>query len=211
MDQDLANHILTTVRNSQRKPNDVRYVLLHESQRQNEKLRAKAERRNLANDDIARLGPGQFSRRLAVAAIDMAYALEHDSCFGFVEGVRHWFCIVDYRPNQRDGYPVQDGVDRVQDMPFNEGWEGAWIIDPWMNISCRYADYPVRVRAKFHKWALDGKYILTDIRGARVVTDQSDRTFIRRFLNSKIYITSPKMVQLPEERYWKTKSARSRA
>jgi hypothetical protein len=52
----------------------------------------------------------------------------------------HVFCVVDY--------PVEADVpSHVQHMP-NYKHEGAWVINPWMNISCPFYKYPAMAKNK---------------------------------------------------------------
>lgn len=64
----------------------------------------------------------------------------------------HCFCVADYLPHS--GSPKH-----VKDM-FMDDSEGAWVIDPWMNISCRFKDYPGMAASKLAEWSDQGKHII---------------------------------------------------
>lgn len=64
----------------------------------------------------------------------------------------HAFCVADYTPHV--GSPK-----RVEDM-FKDDCAGAWVIDPWLNISCPFKEYPARAKSQFELWSGRGKRIL---------------------------------------------------
>lgn len=63
----------------------------------------------------------------------------------------HAFCIADFPP----AAPCPGHVDEMCWYDF----KSTWIIDPWMNICCRFAEYPAEVSAKLAVWSVQGKRV----------------------------------------------------
>lgn len=88
---------------------------------------------------------------LARLAGERVQSDEHSYCLASIDGLaNHHFCVAGYHPH--DGSPKS-----VQDMS-NEDTE-ALIIDPWMNVCCKFSDYPVQAKLKLMKWSFKGKRI----------------------------------------------------
>lgn len=72
--------------------------------------------------------------------------------YGRVEGLaKHAFCVAGY-------IPQITSLDCLEDMAFM-GASRAWVIDPWMNIACKFREYPKKVKIKLGKWNTEGKHI----------------------------------------------------
>lgn len=74
---------------------------------------------------------------------------------------RYQCCIADYVP--RDGHWELFGRDGMG--KDEEKWEGEWIIDPWMNIVCRFKDFPLAFRAVVRQWERERVSIITPFNG----------------------------------------------
>ena len=227
MDQDRARQILRSVRDDQHrmgKPTDKRYILIHDFQRQDEELVAKAERRNEANlRTLKQMGVNvNSSYVLANAVCDMASELQYDSAVCRVSRVGHCFCFVNYPPDA-EGLPAQR-PQCIQDMAVNDLWASAWVIDPWMNIACPSTDYRNQAMMKLLKWAVQGKYVsgqigpnydvnnLTPVRfGTPLHTiDQSDPVIIGQFFTSRLKYPRIERVELADDRFLTMKPANPR-
>jgi hypothetical protein len=93
--------------------------------------------------------------RLAILAADEVQGRGSKACLGRIDAksVYHAFCVADYQPD--DESPKRLGA-----MTFKDDTE-AWVIDPWMNISCSFSDYPSKVKEKAVKWEMRGKRIIS--------------------------------------------------
>lgn len=93
------------------------------------------------------------SYELAVKAAELVvHRYKEVASYGRVEGLaKHAFCIAGYSPEFTS-------LNCVEAMAW-KGDERAWIIDPWMNIACKFREYPAVVKTKLSKWNAQGKHI----------------------------------------------------
>jgi hypothetical protein len=183
MDETIGNEILQyslghNYYTAGRKPADKQYFLLNPAQQNDNNLIEKAALRLKRNDPFIK------SLGLAHMASNKARDLQYDSWIATIDvhPVSHNFCVADYRPHA--GSPIC-----VQDMLFDGECGGAWVIDPWMNISCRFDAYPRHARAKLSKWADQGKHILRQEEGldrTLVAHDPSDPIFRSHFFTGPL-------------------------
>lgn len=93
--------------------------------------------------------------RLQMAAKAARYARANGSSahIGRVgDRMSHAFCVADYEPSTDSPSCIEKmaGEDRL----------GALVIDPWMNIVCKFGDYPATVKEKILRWELSGKCVV---------------------------------------------------
>lgn len=112
-------------------------------------------------------GQGQSLRApLAGNAREMSYAAamevynrgQHKACLLHIGDV-HTCCAVDYDPDESSPKCFLDFKINLGEPygPFDRA--GAWIIDPWMNLACRFVDYHWHVSDKLQRWGELGKQI----------------------------------------------------
>jgi hypothetical protein len=90
---------------------------------------------------------------MAMRAAALSIQAGHHALIGSVQAPGdHAFCVVDYPSSA--GCPQH-----IQDMNWYL-WEDAWVIDPWMNISCAFHEFPSKALVKFQVWSPQGKRIL---------------------------------------------------
>lgn len=92
--------------------------------------------------------------RLAILAADEVHRRGSAACIGRVDAdlAYHAFCVAGYQPTAR---PVKN----IASMAFHDSTD-AWIIDPWMNISCHFSEYPNMLKIKVVKWDMQQKRII---------------------------------------------------
>lgn len=211
MEQEIGDKILQETRDAYRenKPVDKHYVLTGD-QENDAALRAKAARRNQLNDDIFRFIRGDYhgaprvymanpSFFMASFAAQKAHESQYTTTTCDIDTVysTHTFCVADFY--QRDNLPKC-----LQDIVPNEYNRSAWVIDPWMNISCRYTDYKSQVLMKFMKWSAIGKHV------TRFRIDPALPNWISLFFTGQLQIGLPREPELRAERFLTTKRARGR-
>jgi hypothetical protein len=115
---------------------------------------------------------------MATLAAEMIAASGSTAHLGIVfpkVGRRHAFCVAGYEPHARSDLHIRDMSE--------EGWcANAWVIDPWMNVSCPFQDYPAQAKMKFRQWSRQSKYIITHPR--RAPEDPSSDEFGVSFFES---------------------------
>jgi hypothetical protein len=93
--------------------------------------------------------------RLQMAAKAARYARANGSSahIGRVgDRMGHAFCVADYEPNT-------DSPSCIEKMACEDRL-GALVIDPWMNIVCKFSEYPATIKEKTLRWELSGKYVV---------------------------------------------------
>jgi hypothetical protein len=94
---------------------------------------------------------------MATLAAEMVAATGSATHLGIVSpefGRRHAFCVAGYEPHDRVELHVKDMSEA--------GWcANAWVIDPWLNVSCPFHDYPKEAKKKFRHWSNQKKYTIT--------------------------------------------------
>lgn len=88
----------------------------------------------------------------------------------------HSFCVADYCPES-------NGPKHVQDM-FRYDDPEARIIDPWMNITCRFSEYPALATARFRHWSSQGKHIIYSVDEESRPYNPTSRTYSDGFFKS---------------------------
>lgn len=90
------------------------------------------------------------AHEMSVEAATTAANREHKAYLLYI-GKLHICCAVDYEPNE-------DSVDAFRHMSLYKRKE-AYIIDPWMNISCRFSEYSSAIEPRLFRWQARGKLI----------------------------------------------------
>lgn len=205
MDETVGNEILQECRGplfsvaGRFKPGDKQYVLNSVQQNDNALNDKAARRLKMNNTQI-------HSNILTIAAVQRCNNLQFDACIASIEGhpVYHDICIADY-------YPRDDSPKCVREMPLDRNCMGAWVIDPWMNISCSFEAYPDRAFDKLLKWHAEGKHILRGenrkVGLGSISYDPSDPKFLSAFFVGKLSFHPVSEVFLPAHRFWMTKAA----
>jgi hypothetical protein len=94
---------------------------------------------------------------MALSAAEEVTAAGSVAYIAVVHGkTNHFFCVADYPQGTATPAHVKDMSD--WSCPA-AGIADPWIIDPWMNISCRFQNYPGAVASKLAKWSNEGKRI----------------------------------------------------
>jgi hypothetical protein len=175
MDHDIGNEVLDEVRKLYKygyKSSDKLYML-SDRQKRRRKLLEKASRREatafVANQLITagvsglRSGMAGNASEMSIQAARLVSKRGSTAQLGRVRWPGdHTFCVADYRP-VAEHMSHNDTPKRLADMCF-ESWEGAWVIDAWMNVSCRFQDYPARAATKLAIWSNQGKRIFFEDR-----------------------------------------------
>lgn len=146
--------------------------------------RKKKYERSAANIFVREICPGLSSKTYAKLAKKRARAAGAGSvCIGVVNDplVSHHFCVVDYSPHKYH-------AESVQEMPNALCSKNALIIDPWMNISCNFHEYPAFIIKKLCKWSCNEKYI---VRNGKLY--DASLPFLQRILSGRLEFVS----------YWK--------
>lgn len=188
MTQDEAEQILEETRGYYKqgfKSSNKMYVL-NNQQQQNAALVTKATKRNVfralasqvirasRSDTITSDGTAGNCGEMSETAAEKARALGGTALIGSISYPGdHAFCAVDYAPH--GGSPLH-----VQDMYKDDRAANSWVIDPWMNIACRFRDYPAYAAMKLTNWSSQGKQILYH-RGA---SDPLDNQYIDGFFKN---------------------------
>lgn len=149
------------------------------------KLRVRGENQQKALDAMLS-NTNEYQGSAAGNAFEMArlaalLVVEEGSkaVIGRVKGkAKHAFCVADYRPHDNSPKHVQD--------IFLENCGAAWVIDPWMNLSCPLGEYPARAAAKLVKWSDNWKQILykPEKFGVNAPFDPKNEEFTDAFLTS---------------------------
>lgn len=117
--------------------------------------------------------------------------------------VNHHFAVVDY-------WPDAASPKCVQDIALDPRCRSAWVIDPWMNIVCRFDEYPQSAKIKLRKWHDKGKHILRREYPESVEPyDPTDDKFHSRFFLGDLKFFDLREPTLSPDRFEKAKSARS--
>lgn len=181
---------------------DKTYLFLSSSQQNDAALQYKKERRQC-----------HAKSRLSILDLSQLVQMEASRAFHCVchvamindDLVDHCFCVVGY-------YPHADSPKCVQDIPLDHRCSAAWVIDPWLNITCRLDTYPQQVKKKLRKWTTQGKYILRKEEGlpeeSLVVHDPYDGPFRSRFFTSPLQFCFPVEPALPQRRFKTMKATR---
>lgn len=116
---------------------------------------------------------------MAFEAAERVYLLGYSTCIASIEApVRHSFCIADYQPDERSPTCVQDMT--------NCDSSAALVIDPWMNIVCAMALYPLEFKQKLAKWSLNAKTISKD---GYTFFSPNTISFVSSFLTRRLNIS----------------------
>lgn len=149
------------------KPINKIYILDKVPQCGDEQLLEKAKahndllERNIDEGEYRKVKPALYvtnpSFQMAKDAMSAVKKLDYMVCIGGITMSlknygSHCFCVVNYKPH--DGSPLH-----VQNMAFDEKAEGALVIDPWLNVSCKFAKYRKEATDKFIRWSDRGKRI----------------------------------------------------
>lgn len=177
MDQADGDAILREVRGYYKfgyKSSDKIYVL-NDVQKANKNLLEKAHRREMDRnrseyfmrhgDSDMTFGNAPDMARRAAEAVTKRGGVAH---LGKVcSPGSHTFCVSDYPAGVMTPGCVADmcEYDHVR----------AWIIDPWMNVSCRFSEYPARAATKLAIWSSQGKHII--FRRDKKAYDPLDRAY----------------------------------
>jgi hypothetical protein len=160
MNQPEGDKILQAVRQSYATGHKSSNKLYNISKSDQTKLYTRDENRTIADILIKAMRAGTIPKdtkagnceEMAREAQRLTTQAGHTALIGNVtKPGDHAFCVVDYTPGNNPAH--------VNDM-INTNAPNAWIIDPWMNISCKFTDYPAMAEQKLAKWANDGKDII---------------------------------------------------
>lgn len=164
MDPALAADILREIRCQYRfgyKSSDKIYVL-NDLQKKDEFLVAKATKRNKhrlvsefllskKHDDVCHLLGNALEMSIQTAQLVKKHKKAVHIGKICAPG-NHTFCIVGYPP----GVPSPESIRFM----YKRCYKDAWVIDPWMNVSCPFTEYPLRAANKFANWSIQGKHII---------------------------------------------------
>lgn len=114
---------------------------------------------------------------LAAEMVGTSGSTAHIGIVSPPNGRRHAFCVAGYAPNARSPMCVREMSKEV--------CQSAWVIDPWMNVSCSFQNYPTQAEMKFTRWSQQGKHIVTQQFGVlQTYEDPGANDFQERFFRN---------------------------
>lgn len=152
-----------------------------------EKLNRRAKNAFLAEQQLKRFrfegsSPGKAANCGEFSRIAAQFAVDAGNTAHIVEICPpgdHSFCVVDYPANARRPASAQDMI--------NHDYDGTYVIDVWLDVCCRFSEYPAQAVKQFGVWSKQGKWIL-NFTGPRS-TELSDPAWPK--FQDRFFITGP--------------------
>lgn len=150
----------------------------------NRNLKAELAKELIQNGDRKIVGyAAGTSLDMALSAAEEVIAVGSVAYIAVIQAMtNHFFCVADYPQGTATPSHVQNMYDWC--CP-DAGMADPWIIDPWMNVSCRFQNYPMAVTSKLAKWSHEGKRIQEDRR--LTLHDPLSKVFLKLFFEIGVF------------------------